>query len=140
MKTFGLDIVFPKPKLSNAVISAFNTAVVVCFKIPKPLVVAVVKSVKESFALPIAAEESVGAPVALLVPAIPPTFFPPLLYMPPNLVPNCCSNSDSASTIKASIKTCLVLTSISLITLSTTSKSFSLPLTIIDLVVTSSVI
>ena len=33
----------------------------------------------------------------------------------------------------------MVLTSISLITLSTTSKSFSLPLTIIDLVVFSSV-
>ena len=44
-----------------------------------------------------------------------------------------------ASTINASINTCLVLTSISLITLSTTSKSFALPLTIIDLVVFSSV-
>ena len=42
--------------------------------------------------------------------------------------------------IEASIRTCLVLISISLITLSTTSKSFSFPLTIIDLVVISSVI
>ena len=42
--------------------------------------------------------------------------------------------------MNASIKTCLVLISISLTTLSTTSKSFSLPLTIIDLVVISSVI
>ena len=41
--------------------------------------------------------------------------------------------------MKASIKTCWVLLSISLITLSTISKSFSLPLTIIDLVVFSSV-
>ena len=55
-------------------------------------------------------------------------------------MPKACSKSESASTINASIKTCFVLTSISLITLSTTSKSFSLPLTIIDLVVTSSVI
>ena len=53
---------------------------------------------------------------------------------------NALSKSESASTINASIKTCLVLTSISLIILSTTSKSSSLPLTIIDLVVTSSVI
>ena len=41
--------------------------------------------------------------------------------------------------MNASIKTCLVLLSISLITLSTISKSFSFPLTIIDLVVFSSV-
>ena len=54
-------------------------------------------------------------------------------------MPNALSKSEFASTINASIKTCLVLTSISLITLSTTSKSFSLPLTIIDLVVISSV-
>ena len=49
------------------------------------------------------------------------------------------SKSEFASTINASIKTCLVLTSISLIRVLTTSKSFSLPLTIIDLVVFSSV-
>ena len=57
----------------------------------------------------------------------------------PNLVPNALSKLESASTINASIKTCLVLTSISLITLSTTSKSFSFPRTIIDRVVFSSV-
>ena len=43
-------------------------------------------------------------------------------------------------TIKASINTCSVLISISLRTLSTVSKSFSFPLTIIDLVAVSSVI
>ena len=55
-------------------------------------------------------------------------------------LPGSFSKVEEASTINTSIKTCLVLTSISLITLSTTSKSFSLPLTIIDLVDFSSVI
>ena len=32
------DIIFPNPKLSKAVISAFNTADPVCLKIPIPLV------------------------------------------------------------------------------------------------------
>ena len=55
------------------------------------------------------------------------------------MLPKDLSKAEFASTINASINTCLVLTSISLTTLSTTSKSFSLPLTIIDLVVFSSV-
>ena len=55
-------------------------------------------------------------------------------------MPNALSKSELASTINASIKTCLVLTSISLIILSTISKSVSFPLTITDLVVFSSVI
>ena len=59
--------------------------------------------------------------------------------MPPNLVPSF-FKSEFASTINASIKTCFVLTSISPIILSTTSKSSLLPLTIIDRVVISSVI
>mgnify|MGYP005734633427 CR=1 FL=1 len=45
-----------------------------------------------------------------------------------------------AFTTKASIRTCSVLISISARTLSTVSKSLSLPLTIIDLVAVSSVI
>ena len=61
------------------------------------------------------------------------------MYAKPSRFPKFCSNVELASTIKASIKTCLVLLSISLITLSTISKSFSFPLTIIDLVVASSV-
>ena len=62
------------------------------------------------------------------------------MYAAPSFVPKALSKFEVASTINASIKTCLVRTSISLITLSTTSKSFSLPLTIMDLVVFSSVI
>jgi len=45
-----------------------------------------------------------------------------------------------AFTTNASIRTCSVLISISVSTLSTVSKSLSLPLTIIDLVAVSSVI
>ena len=140
VKTFGLDIVFPKPKDSKAVISAFNTADPVCLIIPIPLVAPIAgKFDKASDALPKAAVELLNASLAVLEPARPPARLPFLLYAAPNLVPSALSNSESASTIKASIKTCFVLTSISLITLSTTSKSFSLPLTIIDLVVVSSV-
>ena len=87
----------------------------------------------------ILALDPVAAPTEL-PPTVPPALVPLLVYAPPSLLPNAFSNVEDASTINASIKTCLVLTSISLITLSTTSKSFSFPLTIIDLVVTSSVI
>ena len=55
-------------------------------------------------------------------------------------MPNCLSNSEVAFTTNASIKTCSVLISISARTLSTVSRSFSFPLTIIDLVAVSSVI
>ena len=104
-----------------------------------PLVPVGAKFAMASDALPKAAVEVVNESLAVLAPARPPALLPFLLYAPPNLAPKALSNSESASTIKASIKTCFVLTSISLITLSTTSKSFSLPLTIIDLVVFSSV-
>ena len=144
VKTFGLDIVFPSPKDSKAWISAFKTAEPVLFKIPIPLVAPaalVVKSVTVSAVPPIAALPSVIAVFAVeLAPAIPPTDSWPLWYAPPNLVPSALSKSESASTINASIKTCFVRTSISPIILSTTSKSSLFPLTIIDLVVTSSVI
>ena len=85
------------------------------------------------------APEPVGAPTDV-PPTVPPALIPFLVYAAPNAFPRALSKLDVASTMKASIKTCLVLTSISLITLSTTSKSFSYPLTIIDLVVFSSVI
>ena len=88
---------------------------------------------------PMSAPEPVAAPT-VLPPTVPPALTPFLVYAAPNLFPSACSKLDVASTIKASIKTCFVLTSISLMTLSTTSKSFSFPLTIIDLVVFSSVI
>ena len=55
-------------------------------------------------------------------------------------MPRALSKLEPASTINASIKTCFVRTSISPIILSTTSKSSLFPLTIMDLVVTSSVI
>ena len=98
------------------------------------------KSVKASVTPPIAADELPVPDEVILLAPVPPIFLPFLEYAPPNLVPNACSKVESAYTINASIKTCLVLTSISLITLSTTSKSFSFPLTIMDLVVVSSVI
>ena len=134
-------MVLPLPKTSKAVISAFNVADPVCLKIPIPLVApTAAKSVKASVALPIAADEAPVPVEVILLEPVPPILLPFLEYAPPNLVPNARSKVESASTINASIKTCLVLTSISLITLSTTSKSFSFPLTIMDLVVVSSVI
>ena len=38
VNTLGFDIVFPNPKLSKAVISAFKTALPVLLNIPIPLV------------------------------------------------------------------------------------------------------
>ena len=38
VKIFGFDIVFPKPWISSAVISVFNTAEPVLLNIPIPLV------------------------------------------------------------------------------------------------------
>ena len=64
----------------------------------------------------------------------------PFLLIAPILVPKAFANDEVTSTIKASIKTCFVLTSISSKTFAMTSKSSLCPLTIIDLVVSSIVI
>ena len=133
-------MVLPKPFASKAVISAFRTPVPVAFKIPIPLVaLPTPKFVRVSTLLPKAADVSANVP-AELVPINPPTCLPLFFQYPPSFVPSSLSKSEFASTIKASIRTCFVLISISFITLSTTSRSFSFPLTIIDLVVVSSVI
>ena len=58
----------------------------------------------------------------------------------PTLAPNALAKDEVTSTIKASISTCLVFTSISVSTASITSKSGLCPLTIIDRVVSSTVI
>ena len=66
MKIFGFDIVFPKPWISSAVISVFNTAEPVLLNIPIPLVApAAVKSVKLSVveAKPAVADPIPAAPV-----------------------------------------------------------------------------
>ena len=70
-----------------------------------------------------------------VVAALPPAVIPEIVVVPfpcdvlsltliaPTLAPKAFANSEVASTINASIRTCFVLTSISLITESITSKS-----------------
>ena len=124
-----------------------RTADPVFLNIPIPLVPPVLKLnmlsdppelVKAAVPSDIEAPSPCGAPTEL-PPCVPPILVPLLVYAAPKALPKFCSKVEDASTINASIKTCLVLLSISLITLSTISKSFSFPLTIIDLVVFSSV-
>ena len=80
VKTFGLDMVLPKPRDSKAEISAFNTADPVCLKIPIPLVAPMVaNSDIPSDELPIAAVELVKDVLAELAPAVPPARLPFLL-------------------------------------------------------------
>ena len=143
VKIFGFEITCPKPKFSNALISAFKTLVVVLFSTPSPLVptISVLRISPAAAPNPPAscevAPKSVGA---LPVPNPEIVGSPAFVRYAPILTPSCLSNSELAVTTYASINTCFVLTSISLITLSTTSKSFSLPLIIIDRVTCSSVI
>ena len=81
VNTFGFEIVFPNPRLSSAVISAFKTPVPVLLKIPIPLVAPVAaKSVRLSDADPTLATVFRSIPSALpeLVPCAPPILLPPL--------------------------------------------------------------
>ena len=85
-----------------------------------------------------------------MVAAFPPAVIPEIVVVPfaplsltliaPTLAPKALAKVEVASTINASIKTCFVFTSISLMTASIVSRSGSWPLTIIDLVVSSTVI
>ena len=66
VNTFGFEIVFPNPRLSSAVISAFKTPVPVLLKIPIPLVAPVAaKSVRLSVADPKLATVFRSVPSAL---------------------------------------------------------------------------
>ena len=60
-KNFWFEIVLPKPKLSSAEISAFNTAEPVCLKIPVPLVLPAASKFEKSPAPPNAADDCVSA-------------------------------------------------------------------------------
>ena len=75
VNTLGFEIVLPRPIDSNAVISAFKTALPVLLNIPIPLVAPVAaKLVKLSVAEPRLATEFKSVPSALpeLAPATPP--------------------------------------------------------------------
>ena len=148
VNNLGLEIVLPKPSVSNASSCNFKTIEPVLLKIPIPLVAPATLKLYKPSVLPLPAALIEPVPEVIdpsVVPIVdPPTVPPnlsrfPLTKAAPSLFPSALSKEEVASTINASISTCLVLTSISLITLSTTSKSFALPLTIIDLVVFSSV-
>ena len=79
VNTFGFEIVLPNPKVSSAVISAFNTPLPVLLNIPIPLVAPVAaKFVKLSVAEPSPATVSKSVPDALpvLPPVIPPVTLP----------------------------------------------------------------
>ena len=80
MKIFGLDIVFPIPNDSSAVISAFNIAEPVPLIIPIPLVLpAAVKSVKLSVPEDSCAVEEPMPASPVLEPCTPPIILPFLL-------------------------------------------------------------
>ena len=80
VNTLGFEIVLPKPWDSKAVISAFNTADPVFFKIPIPLVApAAENSVILSVAAPRTAVPAFAGPSPVLAPCTPPIILPCLL-------------------------------------------------------------
>ena len=132
-----------KPNDSKASSSNFKAPVPNVFIIPIPLVAPIIELFET---VPAAALRATPAAVVAAPPTVPVIIVDPFSaavpfsVIAPILDPNALAKSDVTSTIKASMSTCLVFISISVSTASITSKSGLCPLTMIDRVVSSTVI